>query len=306
MLSGLVLDFVTHYISQHYYRWILPPAQWPCVPEPSPLVHDAPPDQMDWDEAIAIVGHQPWLSEQYRQRLVTDRMLLGEGIRQQLGHLKELAGWWVGYSSPFYPKQLKEIRDPPAAVFVLGNIRALQQSFVAVVGARKASVRSLRWSRQVGRELAEAGIPIVSGGAFGCDIHAHVGMLAAKTANGCVVFAGGLKQQYPARFRPIYRQVLQHGGVLVSERLLDCPPRNFDFPVRNRIIAGMSHLVIVVQAAARSGSLITARLALEQGREVRVRRLPDQPDVRFGGNAMLLDEGAPIWSLRHQGAVISS
>jgi DNA processing protein len=134
---------------------------------------------------------------------------------------------------------------------------------------------------------------VVSGGAFGCDIAAHLGVLRGRfnPAPAICVFAGGLARLYPRANDRVFRQLLATGGVLVSERLwyASCRPR--DFTARNRIIAGLSGLTVVMQAAQRSGALVTARLALDRGADVAVLHHP-QDDVRARGSQQLLADGA--------------
>ena len=134
---------------------------------------------------------------------------------------------------------------------------------------------------------------MVSGGAFGCDIHAHLGVLDAEVTPcpGIVVMAGGLSELYPRRNEQVFRKILSQGGTIVSERFWWAKPHPKDFPVRNRLIAGLSECVWVVQAANRSGALITAKLALEEGREVVVLKQPED-DIKSEGNRRLRSEGA--------------
>jgi DNA processing protein len=145
----------------------------------------------------------------------------------------------------------------------------------------------------VGRSLAELGRVVVSGGAIGCDIAAHEGVLqnTKNPAGAIIVFAGGLSSRFPRCNERVFRSVLDHGGLFVSERLWyqDVLPR--DFPSRNRIVSGMCEATIVMGAAMRSGSMITAQEALEQGRDVFVFE-PSDTDIRFDGSRSLITEGA--------------
>jgi DNA processing protein len=192
-----------------------------------------------------------------------------------------------------YPPLLRNISDPPLGLSIRGELSLLYRPAISVVGSRKASAFAMRESFTLGRALGEHDIAVVSGGALGCDIAAHHGVLASgrDPAPAICVFAGGLARLYPVANDPIFRRLMARRAVLVSERLWASPCRPLDFTARNRIISGMSSLTLVMQAAQRSGALVTARRALDQGSEVAVLRHPEG-DIRARGSEALLAEGA--------------
>lgn len=172
----------------------------------------------------------------------------------------------VTLAEPTYPRALLDIPDPPALLFVRGDVTCLNEPMLAIVGSRHASHGGLENARAFSEELASRGICIVSGLALGIDAAAHRG---AVEANGRTVgvLGTGLANVYPARNRQLAEQVCLNGAI-VSEFELHTGPKRGHFPKRNRLIAGMSAGVLVVEAASQSGSLITARLAGEFGRDV--------------------------------------
>lgn len=171
------------------------------------------------------------------------------------------------WDMPSYPALLAEIGDAPPLLFVAGAADILDSPQLAMVGSRHASRPGLDTAQAFARSLAQAGFAITSGLALGIDGAAHQGALdvAGKTV---AVLGTGLRRIYPARHQRLAASIVEHGGALVSELPLDCPPQAGNFPRRNRIISGLSLGVLVVEASPSSGSLITARLAAEQGREV--------------------------------------
>ncbi len=165
-----------------------------------------------------------------------------------------------------YPPLLRLITDPPASLYVKGDLSALREPQLAVVGSRRASAAALRLTEVLCGQLVEAGLTICSGLALGIDGAAHRGALRAG-GRSVAVMATGIDRVYPARHRALAAD-LQARGCLVTEFPPGTPPRPGQFPRRNRIISGLCLGVLVVEAALASGSLITARTALEQGREV--------------------------------------
>jgi DNA processing protein len=168
---------------------------------------------------------------------------------------------------PAYPALLRQIRRPPALLFVHGDPACLSLPQVAIVGSRNPTPGGSDNARQFARYLAESGFAITSGLALGVDAAAHQGALAAsgKTIG---VLGTGIDRIYPSRHRDLARDIIATGGALVSEFPLGTTSQAGNFPQRNRIISGLSCGTLVVEAAVQSGSLITARLALEQNREV--------------------------------------
>jgi len=191
---------------------------------------------------------------------------------------------------PDYPMLLALLDDAPPALALLGDMAALQPRAVAMVGSRNASLNGRRMARQLAQELAAAGYVVVSGMARGIDAAAHEGAMAAGRTIACV--AGGLDRPYPPEHAKLQARIAE-GGAVVSEVPLGTSPQARHFPRRNRIIAGLSLGVVVVEAAARSGSLITARLAQETGRDLFA--VPGSPlDPRCRGANDLIRQGATL------------
>jgi DNA processing protein len=181
------------------------------------------------------------------------------------------------------------IDDAPPLLAVRGNAAALVMPTVAMVGARNASGAAMRFAERLARELGEAGFVIASGLARGVDAAAHRGSLASGTI---AVLAGGHDHIYPPEHASLADAILEQGA-LISEMPLGWEPRARDFPRRNRLISGLAAGIVVVEAAKRSGSLITARFALEQGREVFA--VPGSPiDPRCEGTNDLIKQGATM------------
>lgn len=172
----------------------------------------------------------------------------------------------VALDDPCYPPLLKQIHLPPPLLYVKGDVLALSDHQLAVIGARKATAAALRLTADWSKALAAAGLTITSGLALGIDGHAHQGALAGG-GHTVAVLAHGMDQLYPRQHRQLAADIASHGA-LVSEFPFGTAPRREHFPQRNRIISGLSLGVLVVEAALKSGSLITARYALDQGREV--------------------------------------
>ena len=188
---------------------------------------------------------------------------------------------------PEYPSRLQMIDDPPPVIAVRGKPEALARPLVAIVGSRNASAAGVKFAERMAGDLGDAGFVVVSGLARGIDAAAHRASLATGTI---AVLAGGHDRIYPAEHIGLLEKLLVEGAA-VSEMPFAWEPRAHDFPRRNRIISGLSVGVIVVEAARRSGSLITARLAGEQGREVFA--VPGSPlDPRNEGTNGLLKQGA--------------
>jgi len=185
--------------------------------------------------------------------------------RVEAERLTALGATLVTWGDPEYPERLRAIADPPLFLAVRGGM-AVDEPAIAVVGARRASAYGKRVAGELGRGLAQAGLTVVSGLAAGIDAAAHQGALAGG-GRTVAVLATGVDRVYPTWHRELAQQVAA-SGALVSEFACGTPPLQFHFPRRNRIISGLAIGTIVVEAAERSGSLITARYALEQGRDV--------------------------------------
>jgi DNA processing protein len=196
---------------------------------------------------------------------------------------------FLALGEPGYPWRLAMIDDPPPLVAVRGHLAILERPMIGVVGARNASAAGIKLAGRLARELGEAGLAVVSGLARGIDAAAHRASLATGTV---AVLAGGHNRIYPPEHVELAGALLANGAA-VSEMPFDWEPRAHDFPRRNRLISGLAAGVLVIEAARRSGSLITTRLALEQGREVFA--VPGSPlDPRTEGSNSLLKQGATL------------
>lgn len=188
-----------------------------------------------------------------------------------------------------YPADLAQIADAPPVLWLQGDARLLQRPLLALVGARNASSLGGRMARRLAAALGEAGFVIVSGLARGIDAEAHLGALPSGTI---AVLPGGVNRDVPEENAALAAQIRQ-AGLCLSEHPPGLAPQARHFPARNRIISGLCRAVVVVEAAARSGSLITARAALDQGREVLA--VPGHPfDARASGCNLLLRDGATL------------
>lgn len=195
----------------------------------------------------------------------------------------------IGLGEPDYPQRLQMIDDAPPLLAVSGKRDILARPLVAIVGSRNASAAGTKFAERLARDLGDAGFAIVSGLARGIDAAAHRASLASGTV---AVLAGGHERIYPAEHVELLEKIVVDGAG-VSEMPLAWEPRARDFPRRNRLISGLSVGVVIVEAARRSGSLITARLAGEQGREVFA--VPGSPlDPRAEGTNGLLKQGATL------------
>lgn len=210
-------------------------------------------------------------------------------IEAEFRAAEKLGARLIGYGESDYPRLLREIEAPPPVLALRGNMACLERPLIGIVGSRNASALGRRMAGTLAADLAGAGYSIVSGLARGIDVEAHRASLASGTI---AVLAGGLDRPYPPEHAELAERICEH-GLLVSERPFGLAPRGRDFPRRNRVISGLSLGVIVVEAARRSGSLITARMANEQGREVFA--VPGSPlDPRAEGTNDLIREGATL------------
>ncbi|HEY6289549.1 MAG TPA: DNA-processing protein DprA [Nitrospiraceae bacterium] len=192
---------------------------------------------------------------------------------------------------PTYPTRLKMIADPPPLLYITGTLTEQDELAVAIVGARRATAAGRAMTEELSHDLARAGMTVVSGLARGVDAAAHRGALVAQ-GRTIAVLGCGIDQTYPPEHERLRRQIEERGAIL-SEVPMGAPPHSHHFPRRNRIISGLSLGVIVTEAAISSGSLITARLAAEQGREVFAVPGFVKEDTSRGTNA-LLKEGAAL------------
>ncbi|MBB5752677.1 DNA-processing protein DprA [Prosthecomicrobium pneumaticum] len=219
------------------------------------------------------------------------RIASAADAEREIEALDRLGGRFVGIGEPDYPPWLREADGAPPLVALRGGTAGLtRRPAVAIVGARNASVAGRKIAMSLARGLGMQGFLIVSGLARGIDAAAHEASLSTGTV---AVAAGGLDRLYPPENLDLAERILAEGGAHLSEMPLDWEPRARDFPRRNRIVSGMAAAVVVVEAADRSGSLITARLAAEQGRLVCA--VPGSPlDPRAAGTNRLIKNGAHL------------
>ena len=197
--------------------------------------------------------------------------------------------------TPEYPPLLAQIPDRPPFLWLIGDIEVLQTRMVAIVGSRNSSINARNFAIQLAHQIAGAGFTIASGMAIGIDGAAHAGALEAKNGKTIAVLGGGVNVLYPPSNHTLYERLKTGKGcAVISEMPPDAEPAAQFFPRRNRIVAGMSEAVIVAEASARSGSLITARLALEYNREVfAVPNFPLDPRAH-GCNGLIKNKGAVL------------
>ena len=193
---------------------------------------------------------------------------LHEKAEEELNNVKKMGGDVLILDDGSYPNLLREIADPPITLYVKGNWQeCFEMPCIGIVGSRRCSTYGRNASEMLGRDLAEHGVCVVSGFARGIDSSAHKGAIQGK-GKTIAVFGTGIDQVYPKENVKLVNEILDSGGAIVSQFPLGTPPLRENFPYRNRVISGLSWGVLIVEASERSGSLITARLAMEQNREV--------------------------------------
>jgi DNA processing protein len=211
--------------------------------------------------------------------------------QREMDGLSRLGARLLHLDGPGYPPLLALLDDAPPILALLGDPAALAPAAVAIVGARNASAAGRRMAEDLAEALAGAGQAVVSGLARGIDAAAHLGAL--RQGRTIAAVAGGLDQPYPPEHAGLQARIAAEGGAVLAEAPLGTAPLARHFPRRNRIVAGLSLGVVVVEAAPRSGSLITARLALEMGRELFA--VPGSPlDPRCRGSNDLIRQGAHL------------
>jgi DNA processing protein len=225
--------------------------------------------------------------------IIIGRELKGKA-EAEIGHVRKLGGDLLILDDGTYPALLREIYDPPIVIYVKGAwSECLERPCVAIVGSRKSSTYGQNAALMLARDLAQRGVTIVSGCARGIDAAAHRGALEAG-GRTVAVLGTGIDRCYPRDHGKLATDILHSGGAMVTQFPLGTPPVSENFPYRNRIISGLSLGTVVVEAAENSGSLITARLAIEQNREVFA--IPGNITSRnsFGTNYLIKGAGAKL------------
>ncbi|MFQ5848969.1 MAG: DNA-processing protein DprA [Candidatus Binatia bacterium] len=212
-------------------------------------------------------------------------------VREEMGRIAEAGVRMLPFSDRNYPRRLRMIPDPPPFLYIRGEAGEGDEKAVAVVGSRSASDYGLRVARDLCHGLAALGFTVISGMARGIDGEAHQAALGAG-GRTVAVLGSGVDVTYPWEHKALYEEICQRGAI-ISELPMGTPPFPYNFPSRNRLISGLSLGVVVVEATERSGSLITARLGLEQGREVFA--VPGQAGAsRSRGTHRLIRQGAKL------------
>lgn len=240
------------------------------------------PEPSDAIEALPELSRRAFRNR--RLKICEPRM-----AQRELDAVRQIGGRTLALCEPDYPFRLRHIPDPPPVIHVVGEPALAARPVLAIVGSRNATVGGRKMARQIAREAGRAGMTIVSGLARGIDTAAHEASLDTGTI---AVLATGPEHVYPPENEGIYREISQNGAI-VSEMPPGTKPLARHFPRRNRIVSGLAAGVLVVEAAQRSGSLITARLAAEQGRDVFA--VPGSPlDARSAGSNALIRDGAEL------------
>ncbi len=188
-----------------------------------------------------------------------------ERAKREIRQVEKIGYAVLSIADERYPEYLREIYDPPLVLYYAGDIGILREPAVAIVGARRPSPYGRAVAERLARDLSERGLAIVSGLARGIDSISHWGAL--KGGRTVAVLGSGLANVYPKENRPLFEKIMEN-GLILTEYSLEAPPLRYHFPCRNRIISGLSLGTVVIEGTKRSGSLITARLALEENREV--------------------------------------
>ncbi len=239
------------------------------------------------------------------QKDLAQHPLVGDGLAKDIANWKDKADYEkelrlaekagvniIAIGDPDYPESLAEIYDPPACIYVRGKLGKDCLRNIAIVGSRRISNYGARVARHIAESASFAGWTVVSGLAYGIDAVAHKSVVEAG-GRTVAVLGGGLARVHPQDHIPLGRSIIDKNGAVISEFPMEFPPNKWSFPMRNRIISGLSQGILVVEAGTRSGSLITAKFALDQGRQVfAVPGEVDKPQAR--GTNQLIKTGAKL------------
>ena len=255
------------------------------------VVHFGSPEKVLSAGRSDLAGVTPLRQESLAALFGEGRQQLEDLVKKEIDRAEEKDISIIPYDDPLYPALLKNIHDPPMVLYVKGNPEFLNCKGLGIVGSRSATHYGKSVAEQLANSLSRQGFSIVSGLALGIDTAAHQGTLAVK-GKTIAVLGCGLDIVYPPSNHNLFKHIA-FAGAMVSEYPLGTKPDSFRFPARNRIISGLSLGVVVVEAANRSGSLITASHALDQGREVFA--VPGRIDsVKSAGTHTLLQQGAKL------------
>ncbi len=228
------------------------------------------------------------------QKLKEKKELNEEADENYKEVLKKLGVEIVLFNEEIYPQKFKEIDSPPLGFYALGSLKLLEEKklFLAIVGTRKASTYGKNIAKKFSQQLADLGIIIVSGLAYGIDEYAHLGTIEAN-GKTIAVLGEGIDLALNSPKRKLIEKILNNDGLIISEYSLNTPAMPYHFPLRNRLIAGLSDGVLVVEAPIDSGALITANYALKYGKEIFV--IPGEiTNKNFEGSHNLIKQGAKL------------
>lgn len=258
------------------------------------LVRSSPSPEAAWNAPEETLRKLGWTREQ-RTQFLAHRNAWQPARRYERLREQEIA--LLPYGQEAFPALLKEIHDPPLALYVRGTLPPDNRLTLAFVGSRKATPYGKTAVNMLVRPLAARGAAIISGLAYGIDAEAHRATLAVR-GTAVAVLGGGVDDAalYPRAHRGLANDIIASGGAVISEFPPGTPPVAHHFPQRNRVIAGLSRGIVIVEAAERSGALITARLGLEQNRDVFVVPGPITSPASAGTNALLREGAAPVRS----------
>ena len=230
------------------------------------------------------------LPASFRRASLDHKIASLEDTKKEYVKLKKFGADIIAYCEPGYPPLLRYIKDPPPVITICGKSNLLDKDCIALVGSRNASIHGCKFARQLSKDLGEEGYVTVSGLAIGIDGEIHRESIKEERPT-IAVLGGGINVIYPKSNSDIYQEIMEKNGLLISEFPFDSSPVAGNFPMRNRIISGISLGVVVIEAAKASGSLITANCAMDQGREVFA--VPGSPlDKRSEGSNDLIKQGA--------------
>ncbi len=191
-----------------------------------------------------------------------------------------------------YPEKLKNIYAPPEQLYIIGDETILNKKSIAIIGCRECSTYGANMAKKFSYELSKKGINIISGLARGIDTYSHIGAIMAKQKT-IAILGSGLDKIYPAENKKICAEIIKYGGAIITEFPLGTKPEKINFPIRNRIISGLSDGILVIEAKERSGTLITVEYGLDQGKDIFV--IPGNITSKFSnGTNKLIKEGAKL------------